>query len=62
MGSYRFLPGDSGDSLSLSVAGFVDDHVSGRRLLIRSGESQQILSGFSVRLRSSEELLQSNPS
>ena len=62
MASYSFLPGDSGDSLSLSVAGFVDDHVSGRRPLIRSCESQQILSAYSVRLKGLEALLQSNPS
>ena len=41
--------------------GFVDDHVSGRMALICSGESQQILSAYSVRLRGLEALLQSNP-
>ena len=60
MASYRFLPGDNGDSES--VAGFVGDHVSGRRPLIRSGESQQIHSAYSVRLRGLESLLKSNPS
>ena len=44
------------------MAGFVDDHVSGRRPLIRSGESQQIRSAYSVRLWDLEALLQSNSS
>ena len=46
----------------MSVAGFVGDHVSGRRPLIGSGESQQIHSAYSVRLRGLESLLKSNPS
>ena len=54
---YRFLPGDSEDSL-WAMDGFVDDHVSGRRSLIRSGESQQFFSAYSVRLRGLEALLQ----
>ena len=37
------------------------DYVSGRRPLIRSGESQQIHSAYSVRLRGLESLLKSNP-
>ena len=57
MASYRFLPGDSG--VSLSVDGFVGDHVSGRRPLIRSGEGQQIHSAYIVRLRGLESLLKS---
>ena len=43
------------------MVGFVDDHVGGRRPLIRS-ESQQIFAAYNVRLRDLEALLQSNPS
>ena len=41
------------------MVGFVDDHVSGRRPLIRSDESQQIHSAYRVRLMGLESLLKS---